>query len=153
MRPWTDMPGMRHRGLPVLTPRVQSLLDLAVLAKLGTEAKTLVSRREWKEIQARMQHTFVDISQNPCRQPWTNPTAANGVSKCLTTGSEIYSMGLQRMVLPNELLFFQGHSRAVCIPENMTRRSLTALAGEGICLPCLGSLIYGLLRSKLMPGM
>ncbi len=149
------MPGMKHVGFDTLHPRETSLMDLAALSKLGGDAVALVASAkrtgDWSAIISSMDGVFVDLSQNPCRQPWTN--FSTNVSKCLTTGSSLYSFAKQRLVLPVELLYFQGHPRTITLPDGMSNRSATALAGEGIALPCLGSLVYGLLCTGCMPGM
>ena len=151
LKPWTDMPGVKFDGLQRITPRVAALVNLAVFSKLGpsTEAVVETARKtgNWKPIQKAMSGVLIDLSQNPCRQAWTNH---EGVAKCLTTGSSLYSFDCQRMLLPPELLYLQGHRRAVVIPKAMTGRSVSTLAGEGIFLPCLGTILHGLICSHCL---
>lgn len=153
--PWTEMPGVEYTGLTNLTPRIASLLDLGAIATLGSgksAANAVAEARktnDWGKIQHSMKDIYIDVSQNPVRQPWTNK---DGVTKCLTTSSMLYSYGLQRMLLPVELLFLQGHRRNVTIPTRMAPRSVSLLAGEGIFLPSLGLLVQALVSARCMPG-
>ena len=67
----------------------------------------------------------------------------------MTTSSVIYSHGLDRIVLPIEMLLWQGHQLDVVVPGTMSQRSLRSLAGEGMTLPCLASIVHVL---QLMGG-
>ena len=131
-------------GVP-RTARATEMLNLAALAHLGGEKAVNLSKlartqacKVSSEMQATLCDVFVDISQNPNRAPWTNE---QGISKCLTTSSAWYSFARDGMVLPLELMAFQGHRTSLQIPDSMSPSSLKQLAGQGICLPCLATLI------------
>ena len=161
---WTSsgrLPGsFELKGLSP-APRIVEVLNLAVYDRLlrqkpeKTEGPKLlkslqkldVSKRALR-LKALMQDMYVDVSQNPARRAWTNHA---GVSKCLTTTTCMYSFGRDRVCLPVELLFLQGHTREVILPGKMSQNAIKNLAGEGMCLPCLGSLLYCLRLTKLLP--
>ena len=52
------------------------------------------------------------------------------------------------MILPAEMMLLQGwSSESLVIPDGMTNKSMRVLAGNGMCLPCLGTVIWSLLLS------
>ena len=145
--PWTSGNMRKLVGLP-RTARATEMLNLAAIVNLGTERALELSKlartqacKGSSEMQSALQDVFVDVSQNPNRAPWTN---ASGVSKCLTTSSSWYSFSRDGMVLPLELMAFQGHRSSLNIPDSMSPSSLKQLAGQGICLPCLATLVLAL---------
>ena len=120
------------------TERVQSLVDCVVWAKLGLRSRSM----SWSEKTEALKHSYVDTSQNHCRRPYTN---TQGVTGTLTTSSHIYSFGRDSFILPKELLLWHGHSRAINIPDHVKASQLKALAGEGMSLPCIGSVLWSAL--------
>ena len=139
-KPWTGC-GFEFKNLRP-TDRAGEILDLAVMQYLGSAASTASLLRDGPEaLRAGCQELFTDISQNPGRKPHTGQ---DHVSRCLTASSSVYSHGSDRMVLPIELLLWQGHQVDVKVPRGMKQRELRDLAGEGITLPCLASLIFSL---------
>ena len=157
LRPWTDMPGVRVTGpgLPD-TARVRCLMDLAAIYHLGAgpRATDLVQEAKqtncWNKIKDLMQDVYLDYSQNPIRKPWSNKQKT---SKCMATSSAIYSFSDQRAVTPLEMMYWQGHPRTFQVPSGLTPKSLGRLAGEGIFLPSLGSIVWALVCSGNLPGM
>ena len=129
-------------GVPQLD-RVQALLDVAAAEALGPS--------HWKDSydvkKQLLKNVYMDVSQNPTHKAVTRA----GISPCLCTSSSIYSFGADRFILPFELLLWQGHRRTLRIPESMRSSELRSLAGEGICLPCLGSIIWALYLTKGLP--
>ncbi len=140
-RPWTSVRSMT--GLSK-TSRAWECIDLAFLQYLGPE-KALDQSISLEEISSSVKELFVDVSQNPSRRSFTN--ASSDVTKCLTTSSLLYSYCREGAVLPLEHLLMQGHRTDVSIPETMTQSALSALAGEGFCLPCAGLVIFSLLAT------
>ena len=116
--------GMWSNGMkmPSETPRVKALLDLVATERLMyacSNQQTPIS--EIKEFsqerkQELLKHVFCDISQNP---KFRSCTGNDGVTGCLTTSTLLYSYGKDRMVLPFELMLFQGHRRGLKIPQDM----------------------------------
>ena len=138
--PWSSagfsLPGLKK------VPRILEVLDLAVLGYLGEQLRPNMSMRDMQE---QCSELFTDVSQNPARRSYTHRAQdQSNVSKCLTTSTVLYTHGRDRLVLPQELLYFQGHSLDVRVPPGMKASALRDLAGEGICLPCLATLIYAL---------
>ena len=142
------------QGLSI-TPRVLEILDLAVLdtvvAKKQGDSTDAVRELNQvttpEELKALVTDVYVDVSQNPSRKSWTNRSK---VSKCLTTSTLLFSLAHDRMILPVELLFLQGHTREVQIPPSMSQNAIRDLAGEGMNLACLGSLLYCLRITNLL---
>ena len=137
------------------TNRILEILDLAVIDTLvakhqgsSTDAIIELNRATSpRELKALMSDIYVDVSQNPVRKAWTN---RNRVSKCLTTSTQLFSLARDRMILPIELLYLQGHTREVRIPSSMSQTSIRDLAGEGMHLACLGTLLYCLRITNML---
>ena len=115
--------------------RALSLIDAVVWQKLGKSAVLMT----FDEKKRALEHVYVDISQNHIRRPFTNDHRITGT---LTTSTMLYSFGRDGFVLPLELLFLHGHSRALKVPESVKRTNLKSLAGEGMALPCIGSVLW-----------
>ena len=147
LMPLMCLPGRTFLGLQQ-TQRNMTCIDLALLQFLGVDGARNLTKCSQTTAEAMVAELFVDVSQNPCRKAFTNPS--NKVSKCLTTSSSLYSCGKDRVVLPLELLFFQGHNADLQIPADMKQDALKELAGEGICLPCLATLVVALVGSGLL---
>ena len=146
-KPWTSMPGLAASSIPA-SERERELLDLAAAAYLGGGEAV-------REVQAKMRHMsdvdqaskmkwlcralITDVSQNPARRPQTNQ---QGRSRCLTTSSRLYSHGQARMVTAFEFFRFQGHDLRVQIPDSISQKQAADLAGEGIALPCLATIVF-----------
>ena len=145
-KPWTSMDSLVFKNVPP-TDRVGEILDLAVMQYVGDVRSTQTLLQSGPEkLRAHCSELFTDVSQNPQRNPHTS--RKDNVSRCLTTSSCVYSHGLDRLVLPVELLYWQGHQVDVKIPPTLRQRALRDLAGEGMTLPVLASLLYALLLSK-----
>lgn len=158
LHPWTQPRGKFELKGISQTPRILELMDLAVLQKamfkhcgdVDEAIRELNQLDTSKKLKDFMAGFFIDVSQNPIRRPWTN---RYGVTKCLTTSTCLCSFTGDRTVLPVELLHMQGHTREVMVPNSMAQNSIRDLAGEGMHLACLGSLLYCLrITEMLKPG-
>jgi len=140
-KPW--VPHMRGGGLSI-TKRVEKILNLVALHHLGLQNADIPfeSKKHF------LRDIFCDISQNPKFKAFSSDL---GIAPCLATSTMMYSYGEDRMVLPVELLYFQGHSRGIKIPDNMRSSEIRNLAGEGMTLPCLGTVIWALYLTKGLP--
>ena len=83
--------------------RVGELLDLAVIRYVGAEELCAL---ESAEIRCACKELFTDTSQNPARFPHTSK---EGLARCLTSSSILYSHHADRLVLPLEHMLWQGH--------------------------------------------
>ena len=149
LRPWTGLPDRKYMGITP-TQRVKAILDAVTIEVLGGARNTrmvLQQRDAASEIERAMWDIVVDLSQNPGRRYFSN---AEGVAKCITTASKLYSFRRDRVVLPFELMLLQGHSESLKVPQGMRPKELAELAGEGICLPSLGLIVTSLM---LAPGL
>ena len=136
------------KGVPG-TNRVQQLLEVVaadILLHLGNGHDVLSQSFDKKK--EYLQDVYCDTSQNPAFKAVSN---SNGVAPCLCTSSTMYSFGRDRMLLPFEHLLMQGHTRSLRIPKNMSPSQIRSLAGEGICLPCLGTIVWALYLTKGLP--
>ena len=98
-----------------------------------------------------VQNCFVDVSQNPCRRPFT-PTKG-GVNHCLTTVTQLIHLGRMRAILPCEVMFMQGHSPTRTVfPNHISTKCLRELAGEGMFLGSLGSILWSLYLLGAFPA-
>ena len=146
LRPWTSLPDRKYLGFNP-TARIMCILDLVTIEVLGgAEATVSVMNKPPNErrevIENTMAGIIVDLSQNPIRRAYTN---VRGISKCMTTASQLYAFERDRRILPREQMFWQGHGRNLKIPPSMSPGQLHDLAGVGISLPCLGAIFASLL--------
>lgn len=144
LRPWTGTSQRKFTGIST-TDRVLNILDCVAIEKLGgakLAAEALKSPSAQQILMAAVEDVFVDVSQNPCRRAFTS---SEGLSKCLHTATSLYSFQRDGVILPFELMQFQGHGLDIEIPTSMRQKELKDLAGQGICLPCLGLVVTALL--------
>ena len=134
------MGGLSFRNLPP-SRRIGEILDLATVSFLGARQVQDFEQEGSARVQEACRELFTDVSQNPARKAWTG---RRGVSRCLTTSSLIYAHGADRILLPVEHMFFQGHHVDLKMSASMRQNSLRDLAGEGMNLACLASLISAL---------
>ena len=146
MAVWSHL--MKGTGVPG-TPRVHQIIDAVAVLKLrefgALNRVTLESFQTMKDV---LKDVFVDISQNPRQRCFTN---RQGINHCLATSSQLYSYGADRMLLPFELLLLQGHRRGLQLPSNMRSNQIKELAGEGMSLPCLGTVVWSAYMVKGLP--
>ena len=129
------------------TKRVLEILDCVAIACMGganAAANVMNGRNPAKAMQAALDDVYVDVSQNPQRRAYSR---SNGILKCLHTATCLYSFKRDGVILPIELMFLQGHGLDIKIPPSMRQKQLHDLAGNGICLPCLGSILLATLVS------
>ena len=140
-------PEMQGRGLS-LTHRNKEILDLVAIEKLKTLGLKEAECLTWDQRKSFLKGVFCDVSQNPKFSSYTNQ---NGVTGCLATSTILYSYGKDRAVLPFEYILFQGHRRGIQFPTDMRSSEIKALAGEGMFLPSLGSVIWAMYLIKGLP--
>lgn len=122
-----------------MTERVRAILNMVVAAKTSPflTAKAMSKQTKLNCIA----RTIVDISQNPVRRCFT---PAHGCNHTLCTSSVLVHLGMKRMVLPCEHFAFQGHGLSRVRFGDLSNSKLRTLAGEGMCLPCLGVVLFSL---------
>ena len=141
VKPWSEE--MVGTGISK-TARVKALLDVIAFEKLGVAQLEL----SFQEKKRALQNVYCDLSQNPRFRSYTN---GEGITGCLCTSTVLYSYGRDGAVLPLELLRFQGHRRDIVIPEDMSGNQVRDLAGEGMALPCLGTVLWAVYLTKGFP--
>lgn len=133
-KPWTSMECLNFRNIAP-NKRIGELLDLAVIRYVGPQKACTLGSTELRQACAEL---FTDTSQNPARFPHTSD---EGLARCLTSSSIVYSYHADRLVLPLEHMLWQGHEMEVKIPEGMSQKNLRDVAGQGMHLPCLACLV------------
>ena len=134
--PWTGRDAFAGEGLR-LTPRVRDVLDLTA-AKVFS--RNLPSQRGLTDI-------YVDVSQSLDRNCFTH---ADGSNPCFTGATELYSFAQDRIILPEEMLAFHGFGH-VEMPPSLGCRDLKRMAGTGMSLPCIGSILlsYHIMQTRV----
>ena len=130
---------MKEGGLPD-TERVKGMLDAAAF---GCCEKNMSE----ETIAQNLRGILVNFSQNPGRRP---VSSSSGNAQTLTTSSQLYSFERDRVLLGLEHLRMQGWPD-VQVPEDMSDQQLKELAGEGMALPCIGSILFALYLCKGFP--
>ena len=130
--PWTQSQQTQLHGLPG-TDRVKDLVDLVALEK--TQGK----KRTWHQMQEALKGHFVDVSQSHQRFKCSN---TSGFMPTMTTGSLYYSYESDTVLCAREHMLLQGHQNTFRVPVSMTPRQLRAMAGNGMSLPSLGTVIW-----------
>lgn len=131
--PWTSRPEFVGRGIR-LTPRTKDLIDCVAIQVM--KSKNL----PFNQMAEGLKGVFLDVSQSLQRKAYTQ----GGMNRCLTTSTVLYSYEHDRMVVPAEMLYFQGYPRTLKIPSSVTQADVANLAGEGMSLPCLATVLWSI---------
>ena len=133
-RPWTEVPLSPPllRGLPQ-TSRVVEVVDLGFLWASKKSGLSPVSAQDRPFIATKL---FVDVSQNPSRNPW-----CYGLHR-LTRTSQIYSYEYDRVISAFEAFRIYGW-RSPCL-EGLTTGEAWDLLGDSMALQTLAVSISGL---------
>lgn len=129
-------------GLNGCSKRVFDLVDCVALDTCKRQKTTL------KDAPKALEETLLDFSQNHVRRPFSN---REGVARTLTTSSQLFSFGLNRVCAPLEHLLLQGYQQDTVIPTSMTPTDVKHMAGEGIALPVLGMVVWSVFLTKGFP--
>ena len=129
-KPWTSV-APKPEGL-VCTARICGLLD-AVCSEVLPVSELHAS---FVRKQHLLQHVYVDLSQNPARRKFSRA----GMCPTMTTSTRLFSFHRNGLLLPLEMMLLQGHRRTLTIPRGLSPEGLKTLAGEGMCVPCLGTI-------------
>ena len=139
--PFTSKLNMAETGLPLgvtgrPNKRVLDLLDCSAMQVCKRSKKTL------KECKPELSETLVDISQSHVRRPMSS---ASGMARALTTSSRLFALGQGRLLKPIEHMMLQGFQSNIHVPAAVSDTALRKMAGEGMALPCLGTVIMAVL--------
>ena len=141
--PYTKRWASSFKGLPksVLggpTKRVLDLIDCSVLEVCKRARKTMPQCAD------ELNETVIDVSQSHGRRPFST----SGVARTLTTSSRLFVLSQRRLLLPREHLMLQGFLESVEIPASVSDTAIRHMAGEGMALPCLATILMALLLTK-----
>ena len=128
--------------------RVKAILNTVAAVKLQEQGVNLSNLPPFSVKKNLLKNVFCDVSQNPKHKSYTN---SRGITGCLATSTVLYSYGHDRIVLPVELAMFQGHRRGFEYPPTITSNQIRDLAGEGMCLPCLATIVWCMYLTKGFP--
>lgn len=131
--PWTSRASFKGTGLP-LTDRVKDIIDIYVIRMMKEQQKTVA------ELEHDLEDCFIDVSQSHGRHCHSR----EGMNKCLCTSTMLYSYGQDRLVLPIESIYMQGYPVTLQVPRHFTGAQLRDFSGEGMCLPCIASVMRAL---------
>ena len=85
---------------------------------------------------------YIDLSQSADRRSWSSQP------HCLATSTILYSYGLQRLLTSSELMVMQGYDpSSVSGLETVSNQQRRHATGEGMALPCIGSIMLALALS------
>ena len=102
------------------------------------------------KLQQALRHTVVDLSQNPARRKFSG---SDHVAPTMCTSANLVHLGLMRAILPQEMLYMQGHNPCTTVfPQSMSGDQIRKLAGEGMALPCLALCIWSQFLVKGFPA-
>jgi hypothetical protein len=141
-KPWTSLDTFKGAGVP-RTGRVLDFLDMVCADKI----KNLRSPTP-QNIKVALTGVYADYSQSHGRR---NFTSNANMSRCLCTSSSLYSYDRDTMILPLEMLMWHGHPKDVKIPPKMTQGQLKIMAGSGMALQSLSTVIWGIHLLKQFP--
>ena len=131
-----------------MTDRVKDLIDLTVAQRLKVAGKLHqpISGQEMKDL---MKGVWLDVSQSHSRRVTTSVAK---LQRTVTTSSIIYDFERDSVLLSTEHFKIQGHTvECYKFPEGMSARKIKSLAGEGMALPSVGSVIWALFLAKRFP--
>ena len=95
-----------------------------------------------------LRNYLMDVSQGHCRRAISG---SDGIARCLFTSSRIFCFEQRRLLTPKEHFMLQGFERDVQLPEGSEGLSSTdarRMAGEGMGLPCIATLLWALRLTK-----
>ena len=122
------------------THRVHAILDM--VAHEHKHAKPHLT------LDNALSDVYVDFSQNPVMEAYTRPST--GLTGALATSTTLYSYGQDKVFLPPEYMYCQGW-KDIVIPDDMSGDELRHLAGEGMALPCLATMLWSVYLVKGFP--
>ncbi len=135
--PWTTRP--EAVVARTLHPRYRDLTDLAMATVWKSEvamAKKL--KVPPPTIDSLRSNLFCDLSQGALRKPWSQ-----GSVRCLIQGSLMYTYEADALFRAEHHFRLQGMRDGLDFSQ-LTDADIRGLAGEGLCLPCIGVIIWAL---------
>eukprot|EP00439_Symbiodinium_sp_Y106_P059209 s964_g8.t1 len=151
---WTGRKDFQGIGLP-RTERALALVDLTCAQKVKDTGCSLRLIREQALIRL-MSDCVLDISQNPDRRKFSKASKdqrCDNLLPCLTSSSRLYAYGQDRMLSGLEHFVLQGWSKQTLVaPEGVTENKLCQMAGQGMFMPSIGSILWALYSVKQFPG-
>ncbi|CAE7197677.1 unnamed protein product [Symbiodinium sp. CCMP2592] len=145
-KPWTSRRGFLGGGLGN-NARMLEALDCFVASELKRVQPN--ADCEPVHVQSMMEGKFMDVSQSVKRNKHSTPT---GFVHTLTTSTLLYSFSLDRVLSGREMLSLHCQPRDLVIPEEVRDSQVRDLAGEGMALPCLASVVWCLYLTKQFPA-
>eukprot|EP00439_Symbiodinium_sp_Y106_P053768 s69_g7.t1 len=117
--------------------RVLDLIDCTAMAVSSKARKTL------PECRSELAATSLDVSQSHQRRPYSQ-----GCCRTLTTSSRIFAFSQNRLLCAREHMMLQGFDENLVVPKQISESALRRFAGEGMGLPCLGTVLLAVLLTR-----
>jgi site-specific DNA-cytosine methylase len=133
-KPWSSLSSFSGDGVSQ-TDRVLDILDCVAECKL----KTMSLPRTALNVKEHLKDVYCDYSQSHGRHCFTG---SKGINHTFTTMTEMYSYCRDSIVLPIEMLLLHGFPKDIQIPDSMTPGQLKTMVGNGMCLPCLATIVH-----------
>ena len=148
---WTGRTAFKGTQLP-RTERVLSIVDTVCAQKIK-DARIPLSLIKEESISKIMANCVVDISQNPCRRAFSKPAPdSTNILPCLTSSSRLYAYGVDRMLYGAEHFALQGWDKNnVVAPAGVSEIKLAEMAGQGMFVPSIGSILWSVYCVKQFP--
>ena len=104
---------------------------------MTTRAFEILKLAQWVH-RDKLDALYVDLSQGIERKPWKV-----GMVGTLNRSAQIWVNARQSYLLPKERLFLLGWHRDVNV-SNLLEVHLVDLAGDAMCLPCIGVVLFSI---------
>ena len=98
-------------------------------------------RRRFPNAQLNLGDTLLDISQSHDRRAFSK----EGRARTLTTSSRLFAFSQNRLLTPLEHMIMQGYSEGLVVPSTVSASAVRRMAGEGMALPCLATILLAIL--------
>ena len=140
--PYTSNMDFSRSGLPCKcggrpTKRILDLIDCAAMSVAKKAKKRLGDCKQ------ELDRTILDVSQSHGRRPFNT-----GDVRTLTTSSKLFSFGQRRTLVEKEHFLLMGFDDQLVLPKAISASNLRALAGEGMALPCLATVVIAVLLTS-----
>ena len=142
--PYTKSLDLSKTAIPISSlgrpsKRVLDLIDCTAMEVSKRLKRTIPDSRP------QLKGMLLDVSQSHHRKVFSS---TDGTARTLTTASRLFSFNDNRMLAPVEHMFLQGFSQDLVVPDQISDHALRCMAGEGMALPCLATVLLAILLTK-----
>ena len=127
---------------------MRALIDVTC-AHVVSQSRLKMRSVNQQQLRDLMMPVTLDYSQNPVRRSFSGST---GNIPCLTSSSQLYNYGRDRVLCGKEHFLLQGWKPDVVVPPDVSDAKVKELAGQGMCVASLGSILWAVYCVKQFPG-